>query len=194
MGYLLDIINKYLANDIQNNINKDESEANLPKSHHKNTKRGTTLFNSSILNTKSPEKKNTNSQITNNQLFNMGHSSPEKKNNNNNNMNKSIEMNKDSPQILEQGINNSKRHINIALSNIKNTEGKDCLNTNNSLSQKNIKNKSQSEIENIKFLEKLKISNDNLFMNDFSRFLENNGIVIDPYTKLIIYVLNIKAV
>ena len=152
----------------------------------------------------------------------MGHSSPEKKNNNNNNMNKSIEMNKDSPQILEQGIYNSKRHINIALSNIKNTEGKDCLNTNNSLYQKSIKNKSQSDIENIKFLEKLKISNDNLFMNDFSRFLENNGIVIDPDTKLpkfknkeneylktefefwikyiitsyriIIYVLNIKAV
>ena len=28
MGYLLDIINKYLANDIQNIINKDESEDN----------------------------------------------------------------------------------------------------------------------------------------------------------------------
>ena len=171
--------NKNSSNAIQNNINKDESEINLAKAHRNNAKRRITLFNSSILKMKSPEKENPKSKIINNQLENMDHSSSNKENDNNISMNKSKEIKKNSSEK-----NNSKRHIKISLSNMKNRESKDYLRIKISLCQKNIKIKSQSVNDNIKFLEKLKITNDNLFIKDFSSFLEKNGIEIDPYNKL----------
>lgn len=99
------------------------------------------------------------------------------------------EINTNSTKIIEQGRNSSKRNIQIRLSGIKKKDSKDSLKINISLIKKSIENKNQSTNEkNILFLKNLNVSNDNnLFIIQFSEFLENNGIEICSENKLPIF-------
>ena len=100
-----------------------------------------------------------------------------------------IENNANSSKTMEQGRNSSKRNIKIRLSGMKKNDSKDSLKINISLIKKSIENKNQSNNEkNILFLKNLNISNDNnLFINQFSNFLEKNGIEICSENKLPIF-------
>lgn len=90
---------------------------------------------------------------------------------------------------MDQGRKISKSNIVIRLSGMKNKDSKDNLKINLSLIKKIIENKNQSNNDkSILFLKNLKVSNDNiLFINQFSDFLENNGVEICPENKLPIF-------
>ena len=96
---------------------------------------------------------------------------------NNNIMNNIQKIDTSSFQILKQESNNSRRKkISLKISKI-----------NMLLIKNSFETKNQSNNENnILFLNNLEISNTN-FINEFSDFLDNNGIEIEPNNKLPIF-------
>ena len=95
-----------------------------------------------------------------------------------------IENNANPNKTVEQGRISSKKNIKIRLSGMKNNNSKDSIKINISLIKKSIGNKNESNNEkNILFLKNLETSNNN-FINQFSGFLENNGIEICSENKL----------
>jgi len=163
--------------DNQNNINKNESEINLPKKQGNNNIRRMTMFRSSELNMLQKENPSSpSSKIINDQILNMNDSSANKENNNNYSMNKPKDINIKLSKTSKKEINNVRRHIRITFAKPMNNDGNDYLNINISLHKKRTENKSHS-------LQKLKDSNDDLFIENFSNFLENKKIEIDPNNK-----------